>query len=117
MRVVDKGEEAESTSQNLVEETICDVFATGCCSAIKGTKVFAFANVENKITDAVHREALDETLNQSFNLWSQSDTFMQVLCERIFDEPGFITTMDVFLRQRVITVVEEELKREPQGTR
>lgn len=58
MRVEDKSvveatqrEKVKSVSKNRVEETFCDVFATGYCSTTDGTKNFFFLFSENATTE------------------------------------------------------------------
>lgn len=66
--------------------------------------------------EMIQRGALDETLNQSFNRWSRSDTFMQVFVEKVVINMDFITSLTAFVKQCVINAIEEELKRGPQVT-
>lgn len=54
-------------SGNLGEETSCDVFVTDHCTATEGIKNSSFSCLENAVTEMIHREALNETLNQSSN--------------------------------------------------
>lgn len=72
--------------------------------------------MENVITELIDRGKLDETLSQSFNRWSRYDTSMQMLVKRNINDPGFITPVVAFVKQRVISTVEDELKRETQVT-
>lgn len=60
-------EEMGSMFRNLVEETICDVSATGYSATTECINNSFFSTVENGTTKMIHRGALDEMLNQSFN--------------------------------------------------
>lgn len=110
-------ENTKGLSQNLVEETICDAFSTGYCTHSEYLKYSFFLVGENVITETIRYEILGETIKQSFNRWSQWDTFMKILVEMIVSDPGFTTPGAAFVRQSTINAVEEELKREPQITR
>lgn len=68
--------------------------------------------LESAVTDMIHQGALPETLNQRFNSWSRFDTFIQAGIEKIVTDPSFIAPVAVFVKQRVINAVEEELNRE-----
>lgn len=57
------------------------------------------------VTEMIHHEHLDETLNQSFSHRSRLDPFVKALIEKIVDGPGFIAPIAAFLNQRVINVV------------
>lgn len=82
-------EEMKSMSRNFVDETICDVFATGYCAATEGIRKFSFLFVEKVILRTTHCGALDEILHQRFKLCARSDTFMQVLVRKVFSDLGF----------------------------
>lgn len=106
-----------SMSRNLVKETACDVFATDYYVVNEGIISSSFSFVQNAITEMIHRRVLDETLSSSFNRWSPSDLFMQVLFKKTVKDSGFIMLVTTFVRQRAINAGEEELKREAQVTR
>lgn len=110
---VSQRKEMRSTTQSLVDETICVVFVTVYCAATKETKGHFLSFVESVTTEMIYCEVLGETLNQSFNRWSRSDKFMQMFVEKIYDSPNFITPATVIVWQRVISAAEEELKQEP----
>lgn len=107
----------KSMSRSLVKEIIWDVFATGYCEAIDGIEDYSFSCVESVVIKMIHRGELDETFNQSFKRWSRSDSFIQVLIEKIVIDPGFIAPVTSFLKQRVINEVEIEICREPPVTK
>lgn len=106
-----------STSGNLVKKTICDFQATDYCAASEGNKNFFLLVCDERDHGDDPRRALDETLRQSFNRWSRSDTFMPVLVEKIVNDPGFIAHVAAVDRQRVTNAVKEDLKLEPQVTK
>lgn len=110
-------EKMRVTSQDLVEKTICEVFAAGYCAVIEDTNSFSYSFVENVIKEMIHGGVQVETLNQSFSCCSRSDIFMQVLVEKIVHGPGLPTPGTLFVRQRVIHAVEESHKQESQITK
>lgn len=77
--------------------------------------------MKNVIKEVAHLGALDETLNQSLNCWSRSSAFMWVLpissrlvVKKVINGPDFIMSITAFVRHRVISAVNDELKREAQ---
>lgn len=106
-----------SMSRNLVGKTISDVFATGYCAAIESIKNYSFLVVKSVITEMIHRELPKEMPNQTFNRWLRSDTFTQIVFEKIANDPGFIEAIAAFIRQHVINAVGEGLMHYPNVTK
>lgn len=57
-------------SRNLIEETLCDVFTTGYCSATDGINNSFLLFVECVVTEIVYNALLDKTRNKNLNGWS-----------------------------------------------
>lgn len=64
------------------------------------------------ITVMIYRAVLDETLNQSFNLWPRSNVFMQEMIEKIVKVAFFIAPISAFIKQCKTSIVEQKLNRE-----
>lgn len=86
-------------------------------SATDGIKDFSFLFAKSLVTEMIHCEVLDETINQSFNRWSRLDTIMQALIEVIVHDPDFIALVDANFKQSVITAIEKKLSRESPVTK
>lgn len=59
-----------------------------------------------------YTKALSATHGQSFNSWPRSDTFMQIIVERIVNDLGLTAPIVAIFRHRMINEVEKRLKRE-----
>lgn len=83
--------------QYLGEETMCGVFVMYYCAATKSTKNSFFSFVEEVITEMTYCGLLNEMLNLSSSRWSRSETFMQILAERVVNNLSFKTPVAVFV--------------------
>lgn len=82
--------------RNLFGETICNIFTTRYCAATDGVKDSSFSFVKSVVIEMILYEVLDKTLNHSLNRWSQSEIFMQVLFEKIINDPSLIALIVSF---------------------
>lgn len=110
-------EELGSMCKRLVERTLCIVLNTRYYAAISWIKNSSVLFVESVVTKTIHRRAVDETLNQSFNRRPRNDTFMQALIIKVVDDLGFISSFAAFGEQRVSNAVKEELIWKPLVTK
>lgn len=94
-------EKMRSMRINLVEATICNVFATSYCVATIGIMEhsFSFVSVNVKM---IYRRARNETQNPLINDWSLYNTFMQELAENIVIDPVCKTHAAAFITQLII---------------
>lgn len=108
-----QGKKMISMFRILFGKTLCDLLTTEHSVVTYVIKNSSYSFVESVFIKIIQGGFKTETLGQSFNLGSRSETFIQLLNERIVDDPGLIAPVAAIVKPRLIDAGEKDLNREP----